>query len=70
MDNKVDKKLRIRTEWCKACGICVEFCPRNVLELKEDKIYIKDIDSCIQCGQCELRCPDYAIYLEVVSNEK
>ncbi|MBU5677518.1 4Fe-4S binding protein [Alkaliphilus sp. MSJ-5] len=69
-NNKVNKELKIKTEWCKGCEICVNFCPKNVLDIKNDKINIKDIDSCIKCGQCELRCPDYAIYLEVVGNEK
>lgn len=50
-------------ELCKGCGICVAFCPKDVLAIKDEKVVIKDLDSCIQCGQCELRCPDYAIYL-------
>ena len=58
-----EKKLALNVEWCKGCGICVEFCPKQVLELIDGKIRIKDIDACIKCGQCELRCPDYAIYL-------
>ena len=58
-----EKTLSIKKEWCKGCGICVAFCPKNVLDLDEGKINIKDIDACIKCGQCELRCPDYAIFL-------
>lgn len=57
------KSLTVKKDWCKGCGICVTFCPKDVLELKDGKINIKDIDACIQCGQCELRCPDYAIWL-------
>ena len=49
-------------ELCKGCGICVAFC-QNVLVLKDGKVVIENRDACIQCGQCELRCPDYAIYL-------
>ena len=60
---KAEKSLNVKTEWCKGCGICVEFCPKDVLELKDGKVVIKDLDACIQCGQCELRCPDFAIYL-------
>lgn len=60
------KELRIETAWCKGCGYCVEFCPKNVLELVNEKVHIKDIDGCTKCGLCELRCPDYAIYLEDV----
>ncbi len=59
-----EKTLTLKKEWCKGCSICVAFCPKNVLELVDGIINIKDIDSCIQCGQCELRCPDYAIWLE------
>lgn len=63
MDLK-NKNLIIKPDFCKACGICVEFCPKSVLEIKEDKVNIKDMNKCIKCGLCELRCPDYAIYLE------
>lgn len=55
--------LYVVEEWCKGCGICVAFCPKNVLELKDNKVAIKNLEDCIQCGQCELRCPDYSIYL-------
>lgn len=63
MSTKTEKSLTVDKKWCKGCGICVEFCPKNVLELKDEKVNIKDLDSCIQCGQCELRCPDFAIHL-------
>ena len=62
----MDKKLVIKPDWCKGCGICVAFCPKKVLGLENGKIAILDGDSCIKCGQCELRCPDYAIYLKEV----
>lgn len=57
------KKLVLNREWCKGCGICVAFCPKKVLGLKNEKIAIIN-EGCILCGQCELRCPDYAIYVE------
>ena len=60
---RVLQTLYVVEEWCKGCGICVTFCPKEVLEIKDDKVVIKDLNACIQCGQCELRCPDYAIYL-------
>ncbi len=66
MPEKKVKSLEVDSDWCKGCGICVAFCPKNVLELENDKVVIKRRDDCIQCGQCELRCPDYAIYLEEV----
>ncbi|MDU5079989.1 4Fe-4S binding protein [uncultured Tissierella sp.] len=63
MSTKTEKSLTVDKNWCKGCGICVVFCPKNVLEIKDGKVNIKDLESCIQCGQCELRCPDFAIYL-------
>jgi 2-oxoglutarate ferredoxin oxidoreductase subunit delta len=60
----------VNQRWCKGCGICVTFCPTKILELKSDKICVTDEDKCIYCGQCELRCPDYAIYLEEVQDDE
>ena len=57
------KKLVLESAWCKGCGICAAFCPRQVLEVKDGKVFIKDAGQCVACGMCELRCPDYAIYL-------
>ena len=63
------KRVVTEPSWCKGCGICVAFCPRQVLGLVDDKIAVVNPDSCIKCGQCELRCPDYAIWLEEEEHE-
>ena len=56
------KKLLIRRQWCKGCRVCVEFCPKQVLDLDaEEKIYAKYPEKCIFCNMCGLRCPDLAI---------
>ncbi len=56
--------VKVNPKWCKGCRVCVDFCPKNVLELdNKGKIKIARIDDCIKCSQCEMRCPDYAIYL-------
>lgn len=56
----------IEREWCKGCGICVEFCPTKVLELDEkDKAVAARLEDCIACRMCELRCPDLAIEVVV-----
>lgn len=57
--------LKIDLVRCKGCGICVEFCPKKVLGLSEiEKVEAINPDACIKCGQCEMRCPDFAIFVE------
>lgn len=59
--------LKIHTNRCKGCGICVNFCPKKVLVVTElEKVAIVEgkENDCIKCGQCEMRCPDYAIFVE------
>lgn len=63
MAQKTQKVLYIEENLCKGCGICVAFCPKDVLIIKDGVVVIENREDCIQCGQCELRCPDYAIYL-------
>jgi 2-oxoglutarate ferredoxin oxidoreductase subunit delta len=62
---KETPKIDIFKAWCKACGICVAFCPTSALAKDEaGNPYVKDIDKCINCGWCEIRCPDFAITVE------
>ncbi|MEN6566269.1 MAG: 4Fe-4S binding protein [Veillonellales bacterium] len=57
--------LKINTKRCKGCGICVEFCPKKVLTVNElEKAEIVNEKDCILCRQCEMRCPDYAIFVK------
>jgi len=61
--------LAINEKFCKGCGICIEFCPKQVLGLTDKgKVYALHPDLCIKCGQCELRCPDFAI--QVIKEDK
>ena len=63
------KQHVINREWCKACGICVHFCPKKVLELDEwDKAIAARPQDCVCCKQCEMMCPDLAIEVQVEQN--
>ena len=57
------KRLELNSKWCKGCGICVAFCPRQVLAVENGKVHIVDLEKCVKCGSCESLCPDYAIYI-------
>jgi 2-oxoglutarate ferredoxin oxidoreductase subunit delta len=62
---KEEQKIDIYKAWCKGCGICVAFCPTGALAKDEAGYpYVKDIEKCINCGWCEIRCPDFAITVE------
>lgn len=57
--------VEIYKGWCKKCGICVAFCPRDVLAIGDDGYpTAKNADACTGCGWCELRCPDFAIVVQ------
>ena len=44
------KQHHINRDWCKGCGICVELCPKKVLELDEqDKVVAVRPQDCICC---------------------
>jgi 2-oxoglutarate ferredoxin oxidoreductase subunit delta len=60
-----EPKIDIYKAWCKGCGICVAFCPTGALAKDEAGYpYVQDIEKCINCGWCEIRCPDFAITVE------
>lgn len=66
MAKKKLKDHRIDREWCKGCGICVAFCPKNVLELdRKEKAVAARLEDCIACRMCELRCPDLAVEVDI-----
>jgi 2-oxoglutarate ferredoxin oxidoreductase subunit delta len=61
-------RLQVYRSWCKQCGICVAFCPKDALERDPDGFpRWKNPVTCIGCRMCELRCPDFAI--EVIIND-
>ncbi len=41
---------------CKGCGICVEKCPIEAIEL-EGELSVTNNDKCIGCGICSHHCP-------------
>jgi 2-oxoglutarate ferredoxin oxidoreductase subunit delta len=52
--------IRWNGDWCKRCFICVEGCPRQALELKND-IIVEIEGRCDRTGLCQRLCPDLAI---------
>ncbi|MFW9994673.1 MAG: ferredoxin family protein [Candidatus Odinarchaeota archaeon] len=59
---------------CKGCLICVEFCPRDILELSDefnDKGYHPPrlkagmtAEECSGCLFCQISCPEFAIFIK------
>ena len=61
--------LMLKKSNCKNCYKCIRHCPVKSIRFSGNQAHIIG-DECILCGQCELRCPDYAIYLETEEEGK
>ena len=66
------KRVIIKEELCKECGLCILFCPDKALFFHRDfnaKGYhpVKWKGECSFCGRCYIMCPDLAI--EVTEDE-
>jgi len=73
-------EVHVLTDYCKGCGLCVEFCDQGKLYIQQqpDKRGIQpaavrpDVE-CTGCLKCAVICPDAAIEVvrveDVVSSE-
>lgn len=51
----------IEADDCIGCGICVDACPQEVLEVVDGVAAVVNEDACIACGDCVEECPMGAI---------
>lgn len=61
-----DKVNYINQDKCTQCGVCVDECPEEAIEvIKKGKkeIHVINQDKCTQCGVCVDGCPEEAISL-------
>jgi 2-oxoglutarate ferredoxin oxidoreductase subunit delta len=64
-------EIDIFRDWCKSCGICAAFCPRDCLSLDaEGNPVVDKPERCTGCRWCELHCPDFAICVREVEAGK
>jgi Fe-S-cluster-containing hydrogenase component 2 len=47
---------------CTGCGACLDECPMDAIEMKDDKAFIND--DCGECGACVDVCPEEAIEMD------
>ncbi len=66
--NKPSESVRINAERCKACGLCIHFCPKNALAQGDENnamgyyvVRLEDDSRCNKCGLCQIICPDVAV---------
>lgn len=53
--------LKLDQAKCIGCSTCFDVCPHLVFKMENNKAYISDKESCMECGACKLNCPTGAI---------
>jgi len=64
-------RVHVIAERCKECGLCINYCPTDVLvygtEMNARGYRYPHVaggkeDACVHCRFCDLICPELAIY--------
>lgn len=57
--------VQVDKDRCKGCGLCVEFCPKHLLELAPElnaigyhPAQMHNPEKCTSCGLCATMCPE------------
>jgi len=58
------EKPVINEELCTGCEVCIDECPNNCLEIKNDVCALVRPEDCTGCGSCAEACPSEAIIME------
>lgn len=62
-------RITVDDRFCKGCGLCVDACPVQIIELDTTRITAKGYHparmveggACTGCTSCAVMCPDVAI---------
>lgn len=58
------QKAVVETALCTGCGICLDVCPHQVLEIVDDIAKLTKPEACDGSGDCVEACPVQAITLK------
>ena len=65
-------RITVDAELCKGCILCIDLCPKGILEPDKAKVnnkgynpvFCTNMDACTACAMCAIICPDSAIKVE------
>ncbi len=60
--------IKVIYEKCTLCKVCIDVCPFDAIEIKDNKIFINE--KCTLCGLCVKNCPEKALYKEEEKKEE
>ena len=70
-------QICVLEERCKGCKFCIEFCPKQTLQESVEfnskgyhPVHAVSNNDCVNCGLCELICPEFAIRVVPVEEEE
>ena len=67
-ERRENLEMAINYDWCKGCGICISFCPKDCFDISSiNQPVMSRLDECTKCMQCVYRCPDYCITIDEVA---
>lgn len=62
--SKPRKKASIHTKYCVACGVCVNTCPLQAININTEVYAEVNPNICVGCNKCANACPASTITMQ------